>query len=28
VRFKAEEERARFNTSIAADLGVAPVDYA
>ncbi|MEJ6395881.1 thiamine pyrophosphate-dependent enzyme [Gymnodinialimonas sp. 2305UL16-5] len=28
VRFKSEEERARFNTSIAADLGVDPVDYA
>ncbi len=28
VRFKSEDERARFNQSIAADLGVAPVDYA
>ena len=28
VRFKSEEERARFNVSIAADLGVAPIDYA
>lgn len=28
VRFKSDEERARFNTSIAADLGVEPVDYA
>lgn len=28
VRFKSEDERARFNTSIAADLGVDPVDYA
>ena len=28
VRFKSEDERARFNTSIAADLGVAPIDYA
>nr|WP_320144883.1 thiamine pyrophosphate-dependent enzyme [uncultured Cohaesibacter sp.] len=27
VRFKSEEERARFNVSIAADLGVEPVDY-
>ncbi|WP_299151762.1 transketolase [uncultured Tateyamaria sp.] len=27
VRFKSEVERARFNTSIAADLGVDPVDY-
>lgn len=27
VRFKSEEERARFNVSIAADLGVDPVDY-
>ncbi len=27
VRFKSEDERARFNVSIAADLGVAPVDY-
>lgn len=27
VRFKSEDERARFNTSIAADLGVAPVAY-
>ncbi|TDL79875.1 transketolase [Palleronia sediminis] len=26
VRFKSEDERARFNVSIAADLGVAPVD--
>ena len=28
VRFKSEEERARFNISIAADLGIDPVDYA
>lgn len=28
VRFKSEEERARMNVSIAADLGVEPVDYA
>lgn len=28
VRFKSEDERARMNTSIAADLGVEPVDYA
>ncbi len=28
VRFKSEDERARFNTSIAADLGVDPIDYA
>ncbi|SDE77078.1 transketolase [Limimaricola pyoseonensis] len=28
VRFKSEAERARFNTSIAADLGVDPIDYA
>ena len=28
VRFKSEDERARINTSIAADLGVEPVDYA
>lgn len=28
VRFKSEDERARFNVSIAADLGVDPVDYA
>lgn len=28
VRFKSEDERARFNTSIAEDLGVDPVDYA
>lgn len=27
VRFKSEEERARMNVSIAADLGVEPVDY-
>lgn len=27
VRFKSEDERARMNTSIAADLGVEPVDY-
>ena len=27
VRFKSEEERARFNISIAADLGIEPVDY-
>ena len=28
VRFKSEDERARFNQSIAADLGVEPIDYA
>jgi transketolase len=28
VRFKSEDERARMNTSIAKDLGVAPIDYA
>ncbi|PLW77243.1 transketolase [Cohaesibacter celericrescens] len=28
VRFKSEEERARMNVSIAADLGVDPIDYA
>ena len=28
VRFTDEKERARFNTSIAADLGIDPVDYA
>lgn len=28
VRFKSADERARFNTSIAADLGVDPVEYA
>jgi len=28
VRFKSEQERARFNHSIAADLGVDPVEYA
>ena len=28
VRFKSPDERARFNTSIAADLGVDPVEYA
>ncbi len=28
LRFKSEDERARFNTSIAADLGIDPVDYA
>ena len=28
VRFKSEDERARFNLSIANDLGVDPVDYA
>ncbi|WP_299680062.1 thiamine pyrophosphate-dependent enzyme [uncultured Roseobacter sp.] len=28
VRFKSDEERARFNVSIAADLGVDPIDYA
>lgn len=28
VRFKSEEERARFNTEIAASLGVDPIDYA
>ncbi len=27
VRFKSEDERARMNVSIAADLGVEPVDY-
>jgi transketolase len=27
VRFKSEDERARMNLSIAADLGIAPVDY-
>ncbi|WP_418595226.1 transketolase [Ponticoccus sp. (in: a-proteobacteria)] len=27
VRFKSEDERARFNHSIAADLGVEPIDY-
>ena len=27
VRFKSEEERARFNVSIAADLRVDPIDY-
>ena len=27
VRFKSEDERARFNTSIAADLGVEPINY-
>lgn len=27
VRFKSEDERARFNVSIAADLGIAPIDY-
>jgi transketolase len=27
LRFTSEDERARFNVSIAADLGVAPVDY-
>lgn len=27
VRFKSEDERARFNVSIAADLGVEPIDY-
>ncbi len=27
VRFKSEEERARMNISIAADLGIAPVQY-
>jgi len=27
VRFKSEDERARMNASIAADLGVEPVDY-
>ncbi|WP_300064098.1 thiamine pyrophosphate-dependent enzyme [uncultured Roseobacter sp.] len=28
VRFKSDDERARFNVSIAADLGVDPIDYA
>lgn len=28
VRFKSDDERSRFNTSIAADLGVDPIDYA
>lgn len=28
VRFKSPDERARFNSSIAADLGVDPIDYA
>lgn len=28
VRFKSEDERARMNTSIAKDLGVAPINYA
>lgn len=28
VRFKSEDERARFNVSIAGDLGVDPIDYA
>jgi transketolase len=28
VRFKSEDERARFNASIAADLGIDPVEYA
>jgi transketolase len=28
VRFKSEDERARFNTEIAASLGIDPVDYA
>ena len=28
VRFKSDEERALFNTSIAADLGVDPIEYA
>lgn len=28
VRFKSEDERARYNTAIAADLGVDPIDYA
>ncbi|SNY90228.1 transketolase [Cohaesibacter sp. ES.047] len=28
VRFKSEDERARFNVSIAADLGIDPIDYA
>jgi transketolase len=27
VRFKSDDERARMNLSIAADLGIAPVDY-
>lgn len=27
LRFKSEDERARFNVSIASDLGVAPVEY-
>jgi len=28
LRFKSEDERARFNVSIAKDLGVEPIDYA
>lgn len=28
LRFKSEDERARFNVSIAKDLGVNPIDYA
>lgn len=28
VRFKSENERARMNTSIAAELGIEPIDYA
>ncbi|MEM0949188.1 MAG: transketolase [Pseudomonadota bacterium] len=28
VRFKSDDERTRFNTSIAADLGIDPIDYA
>ena len=28
LRFTSEEERARFNRSIAADLGIDPIDYA
>lgn len=28
VRFKSEDERARMNTSIAADLGIDPINYA
>jgi transketolase len=28
VRFKSEDERSRFNVSIASDLGIQPIDYA
>jgi transketolase len=27
LRFKSEDERARFNTAIAENLGVEPIDY-